>query len=217
MSKVLYVVAHPLDEERSYSLSMGKAFINAYKEFSPKDEIIELNLYKEYIPEIDADVLEGWGQLRAGGGFEELTEEQQAKLSRINELTDQFVAADKYVFVSPLWNFTIPARLKSYTDIFLIARKTFKYTENGPVGLMAGKKAIHLQARGNFYTTGPMKESEHGDSLIRTVLDLVGVELETIVAEGHALQPELAEQLKNEAIEKAIDSAKRFAKDLVKL
>src|SRR4051794_6802967 len=90
----------------------------------------------------------------------------------------------------------------------------FKYTENGPVGLMAGKKAIHLQARGNFYTTGPMKVCEHGDSLLRTALDLTGVELETIVAEGHALQPELANQLKNEAIEKAIDSAKRFAKDL---
>ncbi|MDQ0233343.1 NAD(P)H-dependent oxidoreductase [Metabacillus malikii] len=216
MAKVLYVVAHPLDEERSYSLSMGRAFIDSYKKVSPEDEIVELNLYKEYIPEIDADILEGWAHLGAGGSFGELRSEQQTKIARINELTDQFIDADKYVFVSPLWNYTIPARFKAYIDTFLIARKTFKYTENGSVGLMTGKRAVHLQARGGIYTVGPMKDAEHGDSLLRTALDLIGVELETIVAEGHAYQPELAEKIKHDAIENAVSAAERFANDLVK-
>jgi FMN-dependent NADH-azoreductase len=214
-SKLLYVIAHPLDEKRSFSLSMSKEFIKTYKETSPEDEIIELNLFKEYIPEMDRDVLDGWGQLRTEGKFEELSNEQQTKISRINELADQFVEADKYVFVSPLWNFGLPARFKAYIDTFAIAGKTFKYTENGSVGLMAGKKAIHLQARGGIYSSGPAKGSEHGDSLLRTVLDLVGIELETIVAEGHAYLPDAAEDIKKEAIEKAVIAAKNFAKYLV--
>lgn len=215
MPKLLYVVAHPLDKDRSYSLAMGNSFINTYKEHSPEDEIVELNLYNEYIPEIDADVLEGWGHLRSGGTFEELTSQQQSKLTRIEELTEQFIAADKYVFVSPMWNFTIPARFKAYLDTVLIARKTFTYTENGPVGLMTGKKAVHLQSRGNIYSAGPMKAAEHADTLLKTCLDLMGIELETIVAEGHALQPDDAEKIKQQAIEKAVLSAELLAKELV--
>jgi len=215
LSKLLYVIAHPLNAEKSFSMAMGQAFINTYKEVSPEDEIIELNLYKEYIPEIDADILEGWEQLRAGVKFEELTDEQQRKIARFNELTDQFVEADKYVFVSPFWNHGLPPRFKAYIDTFVIARKTFKYTETGSVGLMTGKKAVHLQARGGIYSEGPMKETEHADSLLRNVLDLTGVELTTIFAEGHAYQPEKAEEIKNEAIDKAIRFAKEFAKELV--
>jgi FMN-dependent NADH-azoreductase len=214
VTKLLFVVAHPLDEAKSYSMAMAKEFINTYKEAAPHDEIIEVNLYNEYIPDIDADVLGGWGQLRSGVEFNKLTTEQQTKLTRINELTDQFISADKYVFVSPLWNYGLPSKLKAYIDTFVIAGKTFKYTENGSVGLMAGKRAIHLQARGGVYSEGPMKESEHGDSLLRTVLGLVGVEVETIVAEGHAYQPEAAEYIKSEAIKKAVHTAKIFAKDI---
>lgn len=61
MTKVLYITAHPLDDTQSYSLAAGKAFIETYKEANPDHEVIHLDLYKEYIPQIDADVLNGWG------------------------------------------------------------------------------------------------------------------------------------------------------------
>ena len=102
--KTLYITAHPHDERASYSMAAGKAFIESYKEAHPDDEVIHLDLYRENIPQIDADVFSGWGKLQSGSGFEQLSEHEKAKVGRLNELSEQFIAGDKYVFVTPLWN-----------------------------------------------------------------------------------------------------------------
>lgn len=59
MATVLYITAHPLHPEESYSLAVGAEFIEAYREANPADEVVHLDLYKENIPQIDADVLRG--------------------------------------------------------------------------------------------------------------------------------------------------------------
>ncbi|MGG3563403.1 NAD(P)H-dependent oxidoreductase, partial [Neobacillus rhizosphaerae] len=128
MAQVLYITAHPHDESQSYSMAVGKAFIDSYKENNPNDEVVHVDLYSENIPHIDADVFSGWGKLRSGQAFEELSSEEKAKVSRLNELSDQFIAADKYVFVTPLWNFSFPPVMKAYLDSVAVAGKTFKYT-----------------------------------------------------------------------------------------
>jgi FMN-dependent NADH-azoreductase len=102
MAKLLYITANPKREEESYGLSVGRAFLNAYKQQYPQDEIVELDLYHTDIPYIDVDVLNGWGKLQQGRAFEQLSEGEKQKISRINELTDQFISADKYVFVTPI-------------------------------------------------------------------------------------------------------------------
>ncbi len=148
MAKVLYITAHPHDEKTSYSMATGKAFIDSYKESNPNDEVVHIDLYKENIPHIDADVFSGWGKLQSGTGFEELSENEKAKVGRLNELSDQFAAADKYVFVTPLWNFSFPPVMKAYLDSVAVAGKSFKYTEQGPIGLLTDKKsAPHSGAR----------------------------------------------------------------------
>jgi FMN-dependent NADH-azoreductase len=134
MVHILYITAHPHNETQSYSMAVGKAFIESYKQINPNDEVTHLDLYKENIPHIDADVFSGWGKLRSGQGFEELTAEEKEKVGRLNELSEQFIAADKYVFVTPLWNFSFPPIMKAYLDSVAVAGKTFKYTEEGPIG-----------------------------------------------------------------------------------
>ena len=79
MAKVLYITAHPHDDTQSYSMAVGKAFIDTYKEVNPQDEVVHVDLYKEHIPHIDADVFSGWGKLQTGKGFEELSEEEKGK------------------------------------------------------------------------------------------------------------------------------------------
>ena len=76
----------------------------------------------------------------AGEGFEALTEVQQQKVATMNTNLETFMNADRYVFVTPMWNFSYPPVVKAYLDNVAIAGKTFKYTENGPVGLLEGKK-----------------------------------------------------------------------------
>ncbi|MGE6299674.1 NAD(P)H-dependent oxidoreductase, partial [Guptibacillus hwajinpoensis] len=155
MAKVLYITAHPHDDTQSYSMAVGKAFIETYKQENENDEIVHLDLYREHIPQIDADVFSGWGKLQSGKGFEELSASEQEKVQRLNELSEEFIEADKYVFVTPLWNFSFPPVMKAYFDSVSVAGKAFKYTENGPVGLLTDKKAIHIQARGGVYSEGP--------------------------------------------------------------
>ncbi|MBE3571235.1 MAG: FMN-dependent NADH-azoreductase [Bacillales bacterium] len=211
MAKVLYITAHPHDETKSYSMAVGKAFIETYKEVNPNDEVIHIDLYKENIPQIDADVFSGWGKLQSGKGLEELSAEEKAKVGRLAELSDQFVAADKYVFVTPMWNFSFPPVMKAYIDAVAVAGKTFKYTEQGSVGLLTDKKALHIQASGGIYSEGPAAEVEMGHRYLQVIMNFFGVpSFEGLFVEGHNAMPEKAQEIKENAIARAKDLAHTF-------
>ncbi|AIE59755.1 azoreductase [Bacillus methanolicus MGA3] len=78
-------------------MAVGKAFIDTYKEANPNDEIVNVDLYKENIPQIDVDVFSGLGKLQSGKGFEEISSDEKVKVGRLSELCEQFISADKYV------------------------------------------------------------------------------------------------------------------------
>ncbi|WP_105615243.1 FMN-dependent NADH-azoreductase [Vallitalea okinawensis] len=185
MNKVLYITANPKSEEQSFSLAAGRELIELYKQNNPNDEVTEIDVYDIDIPYIDAEVFNGWGKLQSGKGFEELTETERSKISQINVFTEQFIEADKYVFVTPMWNFSVPPLMKAYIDTISIAGKTFKYTDSGPVGLLVNKKAIHIQASGGIYSEGPAKPLEHGNNFIKAILGLFGVvDVQSVLIEG---------------------------------
>lgn len=211
MSKVLYITANPKSKEQSFSLSVGDTFIEEYKRSNPNDEIINLDLYKMDIPLIDEDVFSAWGKLGQGISFQELSEVERKKVESINNLTNQFISTDKYIFVTPLWNFSVPPKMKAYIDTIAVAGKTFKYTENGPVGLLENKKALHIEARGGIYSEGPASAFEMGNKYLKVVLGFIGVsDIESIFIEGVNIDPQKAGTIKENAMEKARELAKKF-------
>lgn len=211
MAELLYITAHPHDETLSYSIAAGKAFIDKYQQSNPEDKITHIDLYREDIPYIDADVFQGWGKLQSGKGYEELTEGEQKKVKRLAALSEQFIQADKYVFVTPLWNFSFPPVMKAYIDSVAVAGKTFRYTEHGPIGLLTDKKALHIQARGGFYSEGPAAEMEMGHRYLANIMQFFGVpSFEGLFIEGHNALPEKAEEIKKNAIERAEEMAQEF-------
>ncbi|MCY1048102.1 NAD(P)H-dependent oxidoreductase, partial [Mammaliicoccus sciuri] len=120
------------------------------------------------------------------------------------ELSDQFVNADKYVFVTPFWNFSFPPVMKAYLDSVSVAGKTFKYTAEGPVGLLPDKKALHIQARGGYYSEGPAADLEMGHRYIGQMMNFYGItDFDGLIVEGHNANPEKAEEIKADAIERA--------------
>lgn len=135
MRKLLVINAHPeVESKTSLSLQVLDHFLGTYKENKQDDEVIEqINLYEDVVPMIDKIVLSGWEHSRNG---DPLTHEENEVLERMNEILVQFKSANKYLIVMPLHNFNIPSKLKDYMDNILIARETFKYTENGSVGLL---------------------------------------------------------------------------------
>ncbi|ANE47499.1 FMN-dependent NADH-azoreductase [Paenibacillus swuensis] len=211
MATVLYITAHPNDERASYSMAVGKEFIAAYREAKPQDEIVHLDLYKVDIPHIDTDVFSGWGKLASGTEFSALSEEEKRKVGRLGELVDQFVAADKYVFVNPMWNFSFPPLMKAYIDSICVAGKTFKYTAEGPVGLLKDKKLFHIQANGGVYSEGPAADIESGHRYLNIIAGFFGIpSVEKLFVEGMAAMPDQADTIKAKAIEKAKEAAARF-------
>jgi FMN-dependent NADH-azoreductase len=212
MSTLLYITAHPNETEASYSLAVGKQFLEAYKAANPNDEILHLDLFKMDIPRLDADVFSAWGKLGSGTSFEQLTNAEQSKIGQLTELVDQFVAADKYVFVNPTWNFSFPPVMKAYIDAICVAGKTFKYTENGPVGLLGSKKAIHIQASGSVLSPGSAyADFEIGHRHLDVIMKFIGVpSLETVFVEGMAAAQDQARQIKEDAIVQAWKLAKTF-------
>jgi len=84
--------------------------------------------------------------------------DENSKNQPIFKYVYQFAEADKYVIAAPMWNLSIPSILKAYIDYIVVSGITFKYTEEGAVGLLQGKKAIHIMATGGEYTKGPFAE-----------------------------------------------------------
>jgi FMN-dependent NADH-azoreductase len=210
MAAVLYVTANPKPEHESVSLQVGRAFLNAYELTNPLDEIIELNLYRESIPFLDYDVFNGWNKMVE---HVPLTMEERKKLNRINEVVEQFVSADKYVFVTPMWNFGLPPMFKAYIDLVCMAGKTFRYTSRGPVGLLINKKAIHIQARGGIFSQGQGQAMEFADSYVKMILGFMGItDVKSIIAEGTSNE-EQYDQILQQAIHLAKRTAVEFAKN----
>ena len=130
---------------------------------------------------------------------------------RILKYAYQFVESDKYVIASPFWNLSIPAILKAYIDYVSVTGITFKYTENGPVGLCNNKKCVHIVTRGGVYGEGPAAAHEMGDRYLRTIMGFFGItDFTTIAAEGLDVIGNDVEAILQKAINEAQQLAKSF-------
>ncbi|MTH53479.1 FMN-dependent NADH-azoreductase [Bacillus mangrovi] len=208
MGTVLYVKANPKGDEMSFSARVANTFMDTYQSEHPEDQVEMLDLYNTNLPLIDSEVLGGWGKLASGN---ELTESEQAKITRLSQLVDQFLKADKVVFSAPMWNFGFPPLMKAYIDAIAVAGKTFKYTENGPVGLAGDKKVVLIEARGGIYSEGPAASMEHTESYFRAVMGFMGIEdVEVVLAEGMAADPAAADQIFGKSVENAKEAALSF-------
>lgn len=208
MSKVLCITANPKTIEESKSLTMAREFLEVYRKNNPQDTVIEMDVYRGKIPLIDSDVFSGWGKYAKN---EELTPGEREKVGNIGVYTDQFLEADKYIFVTPMWNLSLPPMMIAYIDTIVIAGKTFNYTEHGPVGLLEGKKAVHIHARGGAYSEPPMRDMDFADRYLRALLNFLGItDVVSVICEGHEHAPHKAEEIISQALARTREVAAAF-------
>jgi FMN-dependent NADH-azoreductase len=207
MAKLLYITCNLNRIEHSLSLAAGSEFLEDYQRCNPGDEIHFLDLYRDNIQRIDADVLSGWEKLAAGENYAALNAEEQRKLGRIWRLADQFLALDKYVFVTPMWNFGFPAEFKMYIDTICVVDKTYRLTDRGPEAVLAGKrrKSLHLHAAGAL----SVGADHFCVPYLSSVLDFLGVkDQETVVLEGSDIpgqgSPESLRKVRSRLLELAV-------------
>lgn len=198
------------DAGSSRTINISDYFMKEFVKHNPDIEIQEIDLFAGDIPGIDRDVFDAWGMLQQGKSFDKLSDTQKQKLAKINELTDQFIAADRYIFSFPMWNLACPAEIKKYIDNITVVGKTFKYTEKGPVGLLsnAGRKAMVISTYGGFHLG---KTEDFCTPYVESLLKFLGIEdVETIVAEGLDAMPDKTAAFVESAKKKAEELAGTF-------
>jgi FMN-dependent NADH-azoreductase len=121
---------------------------------------------------------------------EQRTPEQAARVALDDALIAQLQAADAIVLGVPMYNFGVPVQLKTWIDAIARAGVTFRYTANGPQGLVTGKKVYVALARGGLYRDTP---ADSQTPYLKNVLAFLGMtDVEFIFAEGLAMGAESA-------------------------
>ena len=185
MSKVL-VIESSVRHEGSVSRQLSGEFVAQWQKAHPQDQVTIRDLAREPVPHLDADLLGGWMK-----PAEQQSAAEQAALARSNLLTGELLAADVLVLAAPMYNFGIPSTLKSWLDHVLRAGVTFRYTAEGPQGLLQGKRAVVLTARGGVYAGGAFDQQE---PYLRQALGFIGItEVAFIHAEGLNMGGDAAE------------------------
>jgi FMN-dependent NADH-azoreductase len=133
---------------------------------------------------------------------EDRTAAHRTTLSESGKLVSELQNADVLVIGVPIYNFGVPAALKAWVDMICRARLTFRYTANGPEGLLTGKKAYLVVASGGVLVDSPV---DFATPYMRQALRFIGIDDVEVIA---------AEQLNSKA-EEAIDAARTLIANIV--
>jgi len=118
--------------------------------------------------------------------------EQAARVALDDALIAEVQAHDAIVLGVPMYNFGVPVQLKTWLDAIARAGVTFRYTANGPEGLIQGKKVYVAFARGGIYRDTP---ADSQTPYIQTILGFLGMtDVKYIHAEGLAMGPEAVDK-----------------------
>ena len=132
---------------------------------------------------------------------DDLTSTQKSALSLSDKLLAELFAADTLIVAAGMINFSIPSSLKAYIDNVVRPGVTFRYGKQGPEGLVKGKKAYLVVARGGVYSQDSMRALNFQDTYLKTVLGFIGItDVEVIAVEGIAFGPEVTEKALNTAL-----------------
>lgn len=185
----LLFVSSSLFNGQSKSREIAGEFIAGWTRNHPGGQIVERALAPSNIPHLSSETLAALGK-----AAEARTQEEQAAVAFADSLIAEAEAADTIVIAAPMYNFTIPTTLKAWIDHIARAGRTFRYTAQGPEGLLKNKKVVVVVSRGGFYTgDAPAAAMNHQEPYLRTVLGFLGLtDVSFIEVEGQAIGPEAA-------------------------
>lgn len=180
--------------EASVSNRLIRSFAERLDPTGPAAQIRLRDVGADPVPHLTAATVQG---IR---GVAETDAEQEAQ-ALSDRLIDELREAELIVIGAPMYNFGMPSTLKAWFDHVLRARVTFRYTEDGPEGLLNGKRAIVIETRAGVYSEGPASAMDSQEPHIRTLLGFMGItDVRFVRVEGLAFG--------EEAASKAIEAAR---------
>ncbi len=161
-------ISSSIFEDQGKSSQMGQYFEELWRQRFPNAELTKRDLAKEPVPHLTQTTFQS--ALTPVG---DRNPQQQNAAQLADQLIEELQAADVLLLGVPMYNFGIPSTLKAWIDHIARAGTTFKYTENGPVGLLKNKTAVVMAARGGVYKDTP---NDTQTPYLKTLLGFVGIE-----------------------------------------
>ncbi|HEY0625453.1 MAG TPA: FMN-dependent NADH-azoreductase [Allosphingosinicella sp.] len=185
MANVL-VINSSLSGAQSVSNKLTRQFADQLKVSVPSIEVKVRDIGSNPIPHLVPETVAG---IRA----EAITEAEKEARALSDKLIAELKEADLIVIGAPMYNFGIPSTLKTWFDHVLRARVTFRYTEEGPEGLLGDKRAVVIESRAGVYSEGAATAMDSQEPHLRTLLGFMGItDVSFIRVEGLAFGPEAA-------------------------
>ena len=182
--KEVLVITSSISGDNGHSTTLSKAFI---AKLGNDINLTEIDINAARMPHLMMTELAAWMTPAS-----DRTAEQQQLASYSDKLIEQVQTADVIVLGVPMYNFGIPSQLKSLLDRLARAGVTFKYTENGPVGLLADKPVIILATRGGLYQGTP---ADSQTPFLTSFFNFIGLrQLHFVYAEGLNMGEEAADK-----------------------
>lgn len=191
MSNVL-VLKSSILATYSQSNQLADFFVEQWSATHSGDTITVRDLAADPVPVLDGELV---NILRPSDA--PLSPRQQEALALSDKLIAELQANDIIVIAAPMYNFNISTQLKNYFDLIARAGVTFRYTENGPEGLVKGKRVIILTSRGGIHKGTP---TDLVEPYLRLFLSFIGItDVEFVFEEGIAYGPDMATKAQAEA------------------
>ncbi|MCX3264501.1 FMN-dependent NADH-azoreductase [Pedobacter agri] len=196
MKKILHIISSPRGGA-SVSIQLGNAVVSKIQETYPESIVKEKNLAQHPFPHLEEVHLNAFFTPAESRSAENL-----AAIQHSDEAIAELQEADIIVIGVPFYNFGVPSTLKAWVDHIARAGVTFQYTEQGPQGLITGKKVYLAVASGGIYSDGPMQAYDFATPYLKGVLGFLGMTDVTVFrAEGASIPV-----VKDTALEKGIES-----------
>ena len=173
MPRLLFIEASPR-KARSATSELANELIHAYRSKYSNAFVDHLDLWAKPLPEFDQAALDAKYAVLDGTTF---TAPQRAAWNTITTMIDRLKAADVVVFSVPMWNFSIPYKLKHYLDLVLQPGLSFGHdAERGYFGLVNDKKAVCVFASGGEYKAGTPEEAiDFQSKYLHFALGFIGI------------------------------------------
>jgi FMN-dependent NADH-azoreductase len=180
MPRLLHIQSSP-NLGSSVTRVLSKKFVETWTNNHSNIEVDVLDLATDPVPHLGAALLEAAVQPP-----NKQKPETREAVALSDRLIRQLEAADILVIAAPMINFTICTQLKAWFDHVIIAGRTFQYSAPGVAkGLLFGKKAFVIEARGGDYADLPFNAFDFQEPLLRTLLMFLGIfDVSFIRAEG---------------------------------
>ncbi|WP_020565735.1 FMN-dependent NADH-azoreductase [Methylosarcina fibrata] len=175
--KTLLQINSSIFSSGGQSSQLADQFVAAWRSHHPNAQVILRDLAQAPLPHLDAQRVTAFFSAP-----EARTPEQRTLVAESDALINEIKQAEILVIGLPMYNFSIPSTLKAYFDQIARAGVTFRYTANGPEGLLTGKKAYIFAARGGLYAGTPL-DGQTG--YVRNFLGFLGItDVGFVYAEG---------------------------------